>query len=95
MGEMTWKKLNFSHGRYSLCLSFKLKDKTLSGCIDVNERHQKADFTFQSLGGKKKIKFALDEEMQKEAEEFLLKKLATRISEFTQMKEILENKKSS
>lgn len=94
MAQMTWKHSKGYGSRYRLLLTFELASNKLEGTITVNPSYN-AIFSFNSLGiASKKIKLASDEEMQKEAEEFLLKKLNKRIKELSSIQELLiKNKK--
>lgn len=94
MFTMTWKRSNGYGTRYFLQLTFEFESNKLEGTITVNPSYN-ATFKFPSMGiASKKIKLATDEEMQAEAEKFLLNKIEKRLKELEQIK-LLLNKRSS
>lgn len=99
MSSISWRK-NEIHNGFRLDLEFKIDNKSFTGAIFCTEVWRGTDelsvkknayFRFQSLGiANKKIDInQSEEEMKKEALDFLQSKLTMRISELTAMNNLI------
>ena len=92
--DMGWKEHRRHDGSYVFTLTFILNGKQFVGSLEVDKVSKfgpKATFVFQSLGiAGKKIKIDTDENMKKEALDFLLNKINMRLTELSIMKQLIE-----